>query len=155
MKGMLALLTGMAAGAALMYILDPERGRTRRKYLGDQATELAHDTAATIQGRAQDLANRAAGAAAKARSPVGQFTEDVPDDVLVDRVRAKIGRAITHAGAATVTAHDGVVTLAGPMLRGEVNDLLDAVRSVPGVKDIRNQLDVHETADGIPELQTG
>jgi uncharacterized membrane protein len=86
----------------------------------------------------------------------GRFErEDVDDDVLVARVRAAMGRATSHPSSIAVTAADGTVTLSGPILAREVDDLLSSVRSVRGVQDVVDQLEVHERADDVPALQGG
>ncbi len=43
----IALLSGIGVGAALMYVLDPDRGRRRRA--------LARDKAVSIAGKTGDL----------------------------------------------------------------------------------------------------
>jgi osmotically-inducible protein OsmY len=62
---------------------------------------------------------------------------------------------VSNAGAVTVTARDGRVTLQGPVLERELDDLLRAVRKVPGVRDVVNELEVHPGADKVPALQDG
>ena len=79
--------------------------------------------------------------------------EDLTDEVLIDRVRSKIGRVVSHAGAVEVAATDGRVTLSGPVLVSEADKLMRGVRLVRGVKDVENQLEVHEQAGDIPALQ--
>jgi uncharacterized membrane protein len=73
---------------------------------------------------------------------------------LAERVRAKIGHAVSHPHAIKVTAHGGRVTLSGPILAHEKEQLLDVVRDVPGVVDVEDNLEVHERPD-IPSLQGG
>lgn len=70
-------------------------------------------------------------------------------------MRAKIGRVVSHPRAIQVLADRGRVTLSGPILAGEVDDLLAAVASVRGVVDVENRLQVHPTADNVPALQGG
>jgi uncharacterized membrane protein len=77
----------------------------------------------------------------------------VDDTTLVARVRSQMGRAVTHPHAIEVTAHQGYVTLRGPILAREVPRLLQRVQSVRGVRAVDNQLDVHQQADNIPGLQ--
>jgi gas vesicle protein len=55
------LLGGMAAGAALMYLFDPERGRGRRARLSDQLASKANRLGDRAEARARDLRNRAQG----------------------------------------------------------------------------------------------
>src|SRR2546423_226207 len=60
------LLGGMAAGAALMYLFDPERGRRRRSLLSDQLTSKANRLGETAGKKARHLRNRAQGLAHEA-----------------------------------------------------------------------------------------
>jgi hypothetical protein len=63
-------LAGVAAGAALMYFLDPERGRTRRARVGDQLTALTNDAQDALGKASRDLSNRAYGMYAETRKAV-------------------------------------------------------------------------------------
>jgi hypothetical protein len=141
----------MAVGARLMYLLDPDRGRGRRARLRDKVKHGAHKAGDAIETAAADLGHRAAGLAAETRARFRK--ETVSDPVLVERVRAKIGRVVSHPRAIIVTADQGRVTLSGPILAGEVDDLLAAVAAVRGVSGVENRLEVHEQADGVPALQ--
>lgn len=147
------VLTGLSLGAGLMYLLDPDRGRARRARVRDRvahATTVARRAAGTAQ---RDVANRAAGAAARVRHA---FQGDAVDDtVLLERVRARMGRRVSHPHAIDVDAADGIVVLRGPILRSEVEGLLDAVRHVRGVRDVISDLDVHESPHNVPALQGG
>jgi len=52
---------------------------------------------------------------ARCRASAAQWDDTpVDDDVLVERVRAHLGRAVSHPHAVDVGAADGVVTLRGP-----------------------------------------
>jgi hypothetical protein len=55
------LLGGMAAGATLMYLFDPERGRGRRARISDQAASKINRFGDRAGARARDLRNRAQG----------------------------------------------------------------------------------------------
>ncbi|HEX6279998.1 MAG TPA: hypothetical protein VFZ49_08275 [Pyrinomonadaceae bacterium] len=67
----LAVLGGIGAGAAAMYFLDPDRGRTRRALMKDKAVGLTHDAKDAITGKAKDLKNRAVGLAHDAKGMIG------------------------------------------------------------------------------------
>jgi hypothetical protein len=102
---------------------------------------------------ARDLSNRTRGTIAAIQS---RFSSEQPDDsVLVDRVRSRIGRSVSHPAAIEVTAQNGNVTLSGPILAHEVPHLLSCVKWIQGVKDINNNLEVHEEAGNHPALQGG
>jgi len=75
--------------------------------------------------------------------------------VLVERVRAKIGRYVEHPGAIEVSANAGTVVLTGPVLRHEHKRLLAAVHGVRGVGDIIDQMVVYKTPEGVSALQGG
>jgi uncharacterized membrane protein len=150
-KGML-LAGGMGFGAALMYLLDPGRGRRRRAQLRDQLTSAVNRAACRANVAARDLSHRARGLAAEARSTF--IGAEQPDDrVLVERVRSAIGRAVSHPHALHVEAADGRVTLSGPVLAREVPHLLACVAAVPGVRGVEDALDVHEEAGRFSALQ--
>jgi osmotically-inducible protein OsmY len=61
------------------------------------------------------------------------------------RVRAQMGHVVSHAGAIDVTARQGRVTLSGSIPAHEVEKLLSAVASVPGVTAVVNRLEVNHT----------
>jgi uncharacterized membrane protein/osmotically-inducible protein OsmY len=148
-----AVLTGLGIGAGLMYFLDPERGRRRRARIRDRvahATTVAGD-AAGATGR--DVAHRASGVAARLRGTLGG--REVDHRVLIERVRARLGRVVSHPRAIDVDAADGVVTLRGPILQAEVPRLLNAVERIRGVRDVVNALEEHKEAGTVPALQGG
>jgi hypothetical protein len=149
----ISFLTGFALGAVFMYTFDPGGGRRRRALVKDQFTRLAHTTGDRFDAATRDWSNRAAGAVAEARR---RFRSERPDDaVLVERVRAALGREVSHPRAIEVEACNGTVRLCGPVLSHEVNSLLRAVESVPGVRNIDDRLEPHDQPGNIPSLQGG
>jgi osmotically-inducible protein OsmY len=151
MYRMISFVKGAAIGAGLMYYFDPVAGNRRRALLRDQLNHMLNKSCDVADAKWRDLQNRAYGAYAETRRSIQ--SDEPSDQVLVDRVRATIGRHVTHAGAIEVEACDGIVCLSGPALAAEVDELLGAVRSVRGVKDVEDQLDVHESAANISTLQ--
>jgi hypothetical protein len=149
-QGTTAAVAGIATGAALMYLLDPDRGRRRRARLRDKMTRAAHTSVEAMGVAGRDLAHRTTGAAARVQRAVRQETVD--DDTLRERVRAQLGRFVSHPRAIEVSAANGVVTLRGPILQAEVTRLLRAVERIPGVREIAPELDEHVVQD-IPALQ--
>ena len=148
---LLRLLTTAAAGAGLMYLLDPERGRRRRAIVRDRLVRAAHRTGDAVDATSRDVGNRARGVVAELRSRLANV--EVSDGVLHERVRARIGSVIGHAGAIDIAVIEGQVSLRGPVLAGDVDRLVRRVRSVPGVREVINQLDVHDEPGGVPGLQ--
>lgn len=148
-----ATLTGIGMGVALMYYLDPDRGRRRRALVRDKIAHSAHISADALGVIRRDLSHRAAGAMARVRGLVRR--RPVDDEVLVERVRARLGRVVSHPHAIEVGSKDGLVRLRGRILQAEVKPLLRAVANVPGVRDIMNELDANKMAGNIPSLQGG
>lgn len=60
------MLIGIAAGAALMYFMDPVQGRRRRALFRDKAYSASVQTRKAIDARTHDLSNRAEGLRVKA-----------------------------------------------------------------------------------------
>jgi osmotically-inducible protein OsmY len=146
-----ALVGGLGLGAALMYLFDPDRGRRRRALIRDKAEGAANKAGDYAGKMSRDLRNRAYGVVAETKS-IFRY-EEVTDNVLIDRVRAKLGHYSGHSGAIDVTAQSGTVILSGRVLAKEVPDVLRAVRSVRGVKSVENQLVMHPEPGSVPSLQ--
>jgi hypothetical protein len=145
------VLVGATIGSALMFLLDPNGGGRRRALMRDKAVRATRKTRDGLDATARDLTNRAGGIAAAAR---GRWSDDQVDDQrLAARVRAKLGRVCSHPHAVDVDAEDGHVTLRGPVLASEVNDIIAVVAAVRGVAGVCNELESHESGEGIPALQ--
>jgi hypothetical protein len=147
----LAMLTGAGLGAGAMYFFDPDLGRRRRGLARDQ---LLHATAQIEHGLDtawRDLRNRTQGVVAEAGAMLDG--DEVSDDVLLARVRSKLGRYVSHPRSIEAAVHDGYVVLSGPVLVDEVQDLISAILSVRGVCRVENRLDVHQEAGDISGLQ--
>jgi hypothetical protein len=136
-----------------MYLLDPDRGRRRRALLRDKGAWAARKTGDCLEVTARDLRNRTQGIVTEIQSHFS--SEAVDDGKLVERVRSKLGRIVSHPGAIQVTAQNGVVTLSGPILVEEIPELLACTNRVQGVKQVVNTLEAHEQANNHPALQGG
>ena len=148
-----SLLAGAGVGAGLTYFLDPGRGARRRARIRDTVTHSARVTRRAIGTVGRDMLHRTYGTAASLRSP---FRHDHVDDaVVVERVRSKLGRVVSHPHAVEVSSDDGIVSMRGPILDREADSLIRAVRRVDGVCDVIDELERHERAGNIPSLQGG
>ena len=148
-----SLAGALGLGAALMYFLDPRTGRRRRALVRDQLLHLGRVAGRAQRVAARDLANRASGAWAEAARALRH--ENSSDREVAERVRAKLGRYVSHPHAVRVAVLDGCVTLSGPILEREVNELLHCVRHVPGVRGVEDRLVAHREAGRISALQGG
>lgn len=146
-----SLLVGAGAGAGLMYLLDPDLGNRRRALVRDQLVRARHLTEDAMDATSRDMRNRARGVVAELRARL--IPEDVSDDVLEERVRARLGQTIRYARSIETSVADGAVTLRGPVLEDDVARVVRRVGQIPGVKSVDNRLDVHAEPDGILGLQ--
>lgn len=150
--GITGVAVGASLGAAVMYLLDPDRGNRRRALVRDQWNRITNDTTEAVRARASDLKNRTRGVVHEMGSKIR--SEETPSDSTLEaRVRSEIGRSVSNPSSIVVTAHQRRVTLSGPVLKSEVDDLMSQVQSVQGVEDVRNLLQVHDKADAVPGLQ--
>jgi osmotically-inducible protein OsmY len=145
------LLMGAAIGAGLIYVLDPQTGRRRRALMRDKLSRATTGTWDACQTTTRDVGNRSRGIAAATRARLR--TDEVADEKLEQRVRAKLGRVCSHPRAIEVTADGGHVTLSGPLLAHEAPEIVAMAESVRGVRSVSNQLETHATASNVPALQ--
>lgn len=144
---------GLGLGTGLMFLLDPDRGKRRRAMLRDKCVSAAKKTGEGFEVTARDLRNRTQGLVTDIQSRFS--SEPVDDAVLVDRVRSKLGRIVSHPSAVQVTAENGNVTLSGPILTAEVPELLACANRVSGVNEVINNLEAHDEPGNHPALQGG
>lgn len=147
----LSLLTGMALGAGVMYIADPQSGGRRRALVRDKINRGAHLAGRALWQQACDLRNRAWGAVAEKRAHMRE--SDIDDRTLEQRVRAQIGHVVTHAGAIQVEAREGCVVVSGPVLRGEGDKIRRRLEKTRGVRACEIRVEEHDSQAGIPGLQ--
>lgn len=140
-------------GTGIMFLLDPDRGKRRRALMADQFKSIARKASHGVGVTARDVRNRAQGLAAQVQSRLTGNNDEVTDEVLRQRIRSKLGRVVSHPSAIEAVVSEGKVTLNGPILQDEVPDLLKAVSSIGGVKDVEDHLEVHEEPGDIPALQ--
>jgi osmotically-inducible protein OsmY len=141
----LMLLGALGIGAGAVYLLDPVHGRRRRGLLRDKALHYQRELSHSVDRNARDLRNRVQGLLAERKSQ--RLNEPVSDLTLIERVRARMGRATRHPHAINVSADNGYITLSGPIDSREAKGLLSLVRKIPGVRDVRNHLDLRSEHD--------
>ncbi|MFO7188953.1 MAG: SRPBCC family protein [Pseudomonadota bacterium] len=146
--------SSLALGAVMMYYLDPDKGRRRRALLHDQFVHAGRKLRRAQGVVARDFAGRAAGVRAAAARFI-RGSAPPTDEVLRERVRAQLGRIVSHPHAVRVDVQDGHVVLSGTILQAEVAPLLKTVWRVPGVRSVEDRLDQYPEPGNIPALQGG
>jgi hypothetical protein len=147
----LRTIAATGIGALSMYVLDPAIGRSRRAKARDQLIRFRTKAGDAASTTARDLKNRSLGVLAEARARV--IGEAVDDAVLAERVRSQLGFLVRHPSFVQVQASSGSITLSGPVLSDEVQQLIRGAASVRGVCQVENRLEVHERADEVPGFQ--
>ena len=130
---------GAAAGAAAAFLLDPDRGRSRRSRYGDQAAALLRRGLRQTERVAHAARATAAGRLERARH-LGNGEPDLNDATLAAKVETQLFRDPSlPKGNLNVNVERGIV-----VLRGQVDS--DAQRTeievraaaIPGVWSVRN-----------------
>ncbi|MBV7482068.1 BON domain-containing protein [Bordetella sp. BOR01] len=138
-----------------MYYFDPQMGRRRRAQLCDTLNALRNDTADCLLSEGKQAADHVRGWTASARSAMDLDEPPASDSQLAERIRAQLGRLVSHPGAITVDVVAGDVSLTGHILAAEHSALIPAVAAMAGVRRVDDRLEVHDSAGNTPELQGG
>jgi hypothetical protein len=115
----------------------------------DRGRRLLRKTGAEARGVTWDTANRLRGVLARGRSRLRH--EEVSDEVLIARVRSRLGHVVSHPHDLAVQAAAGQVTIGGPILAEEVTSMLEAAGSVPGVAHLATQVRVYHATPDRPD----
>ena len=133
-------------------MLDPDRGNGRRARVKNALVHAGKVEGDLFRKGFRDAQNRVQGASMRARRV---FSEPAPDEVVLGRIRARLGRAVTHAHghALDIEVKDGRAVLRGPVLAAEAEAILACVRGTVGVRELVDRLERHVTPGAIQALQ--
>lgn len=101
------LITAAGAGMLVMSLLDPVSGRRRRARARDKFIKFSRLTRSAACAAGRDMRYRGRGLALELAKSMRLKNEPVSDEVLVQRIRARIGRLVSHPHAVHVTARQG------------------------------------------------
>jgi hyperosmotically inducible protein len=136
------VISGMA-GAAIMFFVDPQSGRRRRKETVERTAAVARRSgrmtirsAHRVVGEAEGIGKRVYHAVAGHPRPVAN------EEMLADRVRSELFRdQHIPKGALNINVErEDVVVLRGQVQREQIADIEHRVRHIPGVGDVENLL---------------
>ncbi len=143
-----AILFGLGAGAATLYLADPKHGRKRRADLASGARHFVKKLAHEGEKSLRDSQHRLAGLAAELWPHFQAGTAS--DRVVEARIRSRLGRVTSHARRIHVLCDHGTATLWGTVHEDELGSLIQAVETIPGVTGVLNHLDVCRAEEASP-----
>jgi BON domain len=98
----------------------------------------------------RESGNRSAGATAELSARLKR--DQAGDEIVQDRVRSALGRVASQPDAIKVSVYVRRVILNGPVPAAELDSILRSVARVRGVREVENQLEVHEQTSGVSSL---
>jgi osmotically-inducible protein OsmY len=155
MRDFVSFVAGVAAGTVAMYYLDQENGRRRRALVRDKVVAAGHDAADMAESAGKRTVDQLKGILSTHRLDRVASNQPETDFQLHERIRARLGRVVSHPKSIDVEVDQGSVRLRGHILARELDELLYEVRHMRGVRVVRNELTSHDTAQGISEMQGG
>lgn len=133
---------GVAAGAMLAYLFDPDRGRSRRARLADQAAARSRDVSDSMKKTAEYQKGVARGVIHDVADAL-RTERDYDDETLMQKVRSEALGYWDGSDDIQIDITDGMV-----QITGSVDDeaararLIDLIRHVDGVSMIDDRLRV-------------
>jgi hypothetical protein len=148
------VITGVALGSGIMFLLDPQYGRRRRALVRDKTVRWSRLTGRAVGTSWRRLEGTSRGIAATVRH-LKSGEEEVDDRTLEARLRTCIGRHSSHPRAIEISVANGQVRLTGAVLAAEVREVLSCASEVRGVRAVDNGLQVYEEPGSVAALQGG
>ena len=130
-------IAGAMAGAVVMYLLDPDRGRGRRARVRQQLSSRVRSVDRAADRFERDAANRAEGARARADGK-GVFhpSDDRALEVHLHQVLEELDVATSDVSVESV---DGVVRVRGQVgSEADIARVVRAINGVPGVQGVES-----------------
>jgi osmotically-inducible protein OsmY len=131
-----------AIGAAIAYLFDPDRGRSRRARLADQASARARDAAGAVKAKAEYQKGVAKGIIHDVTEPLrGEGTYD--DDTLLQKVKSEALGYWPDSEDIEVDITNGMVRVSGTVdNESDREKLIKLIRDVEGVGLIDDRIKV-------------
>lgn len=128
---------GAMAGAAAMYLLDPDRGRRRRAQLGQKWTARKRSADRAVDRFERDTANRAEGA--RARAEGGGIFHPSDDRALEVHLHQVLEELDVATSDVSVESVEGLVRVRGQVAsEADIARVVRAINGVPGVHGVES-----------------
>lgn len=131
-----------AMGAAVAYLFDPDRGRSRRARLADQAAARARDAAGAVKTKAEYQKGVAKGIIHEVTESLrGEDAYD--DDTLLQKVKSEALGYWPDSNGIEVDITNGMVRVSGTVsTESDRENLIKLIRDVEGVGLIDDRIKV-------------
>jgi osmotically-inducible protein OsmY len=141
MRRLSTFIIGAVVGAALAYLLDPDRGRSRRARLADQAAARSRDIAESAKQSFEYQKGVARGVAHEISEQFGpERTYD--DETLRQKVRSEVLGHLDGSHHVEVDITNGMVVVTGSVDDQESHDrVLHLIGQVDGVTLIDDRIE--------------
>lgn len=137
-------------GSMAIYLLDPDRGHSRRALIRDRVRGELNAKQKTLDVMTHDFQHRIKGVQHRVRSKMQ--VDNADDTILRERVRAALGHVCSHPRSIHVSVQNGIVQLSGPVMADEAQHVLNSVRMVRGINTVHNLMTTHQSAAEVPEF---
>ena len=131
-----------AAAAAAAYLFDPDRGRSRRARLSDQAAARARDVSEAVKAKVEYQKGVAKGVVHEVTEPF-RPEKEYDDQTLLQKVRSEALGRWPWSDSIEIDITHGNVTINGTVeTPSDRERLLDLIRDVDGVGMVDDRLEV-------------
>jgi len=128
-----------------MYLLDPERGRSRRALARDKSVSALKQGGKAAARTSRHLGNKTKGLVARTGSKLRESDLAEEGQKLLKKVQKVVRATVSHPSAIDPILEAGRVHLHGLVLASEVARLIAAIEAVEGINGVENRLELHES----------
>ena len=133
---------GAVVGGLLVYLFDPDRGRSRRARLSDQAAARGRDLTESMKKTVEYQKGKARGVVHDVSKTFGP-EENYDDETLIQKVKSEALGYWQDSGEIEIDITDGTVRVTGSVSDSSSRDrLIGLIRDVDGVEMIDDRLTV-------------
>jgi hypothetical protein len=142
-------LLGAGASLAGVYFLHPIAGARRRAMLIATVGRAAYvgDVFWVIGRLAAEIRQSSESLYAQTMDSISRKLHRSYSEVLAQKVAAAVRKRLPDAAPVEVRVDNGVVTLRGPVVSDQIKSLIQMVESMPGVKQVIDQLQAQKSAN--------
>lgn len=133
-------MVGTVIGMVGMYFLDPKGGNRRRALMRDKTARADRLLMQFFDKRSRDIWNRVYGAYVELQTTWRERETGVEEEILIERIRSKLGRVCSHPKLVNIQVRNGHVWLTGLALKREIPRVYQVVKSVRGVHGVSNAI---------------